>query len=108
MAVPTKGSQQKPARNQTIQDFERALKEHNCLQDFHLLVSAYCSAEGLMEAVLAIRLARTHHANLRNAPGRMNSRKLKTLLDKTRWGCQAMGPAVPDGFRKGTSALRRQ
>jgi hypothetical protein len=38
-----------------------------------------------MEAVLAIQFAWAHHANLRNDPGRMNSRELKTLLANTRW-----------------------
>lgn len=84
MAGPKKGSRQKPAANQTIQDFEHALKEHNCLQDFRALVEVDCSAEWLMETVASIGLASIHHANLRNAPGKLNSRKLKTLLANTR------------------------
>ena len=83
MAVQKRG--QKPARNQTIQDFEQALKAHSCLQDFRELVKADCSPDWLMEAILGIQLASIHHANLQHAPGRMNSRELKTLLNKTRW-----------------------
>lgn len=83
MTVPKKGPRQKPAPNQTIQVFEQALHEHNCVkEDFRVLVDAHCSAERLMEAVAS---AWTHHANLRNDPGRMNARELETLQKKTRW-----------------------
>ena len=92
--------QTKRPENADLIAFEKALGEQNCLREYRSLVDAQCSPEWLMHAVGCTRTAWTHHSNLRNDPGRMNLRKLKTLLDKTRWVAQQWEQQFQTDFGK--------
>jgi hypothetical protein len=65
------------------------LKEHNCFSEFDELAKALGSEQWLMYAIVSIQHASESHSRLQDDTARMDSRKLRTLLDKTRWVARA-------------------
>lgn len=73
----------------TLAAFKRDLKEHNCLSEFDELAQSLGSEPCLIKAILSLRLAFDDSQRVQNDPSRMDSRKLRTLLQKTRWVARA-------------------
>lgn len=73
------------ARMSPEEAFERALRDHNCLDDFQSLVHAGCPAVTLMERVLCIKIAHESQGRLHDDPGRISQPALRALTKKMRW-----------------------
>lgn len=65
--------------------FKEQLKVYSCLKDWNALVDAGCPEEKLSLFVVAVREAFKHHRRLQDDGARMNARRLRSLVDKTRW-----------------------
>jgi hypothetical protein len=86
-----KRTKSKHSLKKTLQVFKQQLRAHaekhgsKALSAFATLVGSGCSSKWLMRLLINLQLAHGFEAQVHGDTARMDSRRLRTIIEKTRW-----------------------